>query len=87
MIANTQNITAREIAQMKVHNPAIMGGHKKLKIYGKLKCPNAAKWVAKGHYVKQRVLFDNEDEAKQNNYRPCACCMPNEYKAWKENQN
>jgi len=28
------------------------GGHRKDKIYGTLDCKGAARWLAKGHYVK-----------------------------------
>lgn len=34
-----------------------IGGHKKLKIYGKLDCPSALRYIAKGQYIKYRVFF------------------------------
>jgi hypothetical protein len=37
--------------------PGALGGHRKNKIYGRLDCPGALRWIAKGHYVKQRVFF------------------------------
>ncbi len=63
--------------------PGMLGGHKKLKIYGKLDCVSAKKWIEKGHYVSNRVFFENEEVAIKAGYRPCAVCMPEEYKAWK----
>ena len=57
------------------------------KIYGRLDCPSALRWIAKGHYVKNRVFFKDEATAIAAGYRPCAVCMPNEYKKWKEKQN
>jgi methylphosphotriester-DNA--protein-cysteine methyltransferase len=60
-----------------------LGGHRKNRIYGRLDCPGAARWIAKGHYVKQRVFFADEATAIAAGYRPCAGCMPEEYKAWK----
>lgn len=63
-----------------------LGGHKKLKIYGRLDCPNAARWINKGHYTAQRVFFADESTAIEAGYRPCGCCMPEEYKEWKANQ-
>jgi methylphosphotriester-DNA--protein-cysteine methyltransferase len=60
-----------------------LGGHRKNKIYGRLDCAGAARWIAKGHYVKQRVFFADETTAIAAGYRPCAGCMPEEYKAWK----
>ena len=35
----------------------LVGGHKKLKIYGRLDCPSALRYIAKGKYVKHRVFF------------------------------
>jgi methylphosphotriester-DNA--protein-cysteine methyltransferase len=61
-----------------------IGGNKALKIYGRLDCPSALRWIAKGHYVKNRVFFKDEETAIAAGYRPCAVCMPKEYKKWKE---
>ena len=66
--------------------PGTLGGNKKLKIYGKLDCISAKKWIEKGYYISNRVFFANEDIAIAAGYRPCAKCMPNEYKKWKDNQ-
>ena len=60
-----------------------LGGHKGNKVYGRLDCPGALRWIAKGHYVKQRVFFKDEETAKAAGYRPCARCLPEAYKAWK----
>ncbi|MGR3220794.1 MAG: Ada metal-binding domain-containing protein [Candidatus Anammoxibacter sp.] len=62
----------------------IFGGHRKLKIYGRLDCPNAKRWIAKGYYTAQRVFFANETKAIGAGYRPCGCCMKQEYKEWKK---
>ena len=64
--------------------PGKLGGHRKLKIYGRLDCPSAKKWIEKGHYVSNRVFFANEAIALAAGYRPCAKCMPEQYKKWKE---
>jgi len=66
--------------------PGTLGGHKKLKIYGKLDCLSALSWISKGKYVDNRVFFENEEIAKESGYRPCAKCMKKEYKIWKENK-
>ena len=63
--------------------PGTLGGHRKNKIYGRLDCPGAAYWIAKGHYVKQRVFFADEATAIAAGYRPCARCLPEKYEAWK----
>lgn len=61
------------------------GGHRKLKIYGRLDCPSAARYLAKGQYAQNRVFFPDEETAIKAGYRPCAKCMPEEYKRWKTN--
>lgn len=60
-----------------------LGGHRKNTIYGTLDCAGAARWIAKGHYVKQRVFFADEATAIAAGYRPCAGCLPEKYAAWK----
>ena len=66
--------------------PGLLGGHRKLKIYGRLDCPSALRYIAKGQYVKYRVFFKDEETAIAAGFRPCAKCMPEEYKLWKEKQ-
>ena len=61
-----------------------LGGHRKLKIYGRLDCPSALRYIEKGQYVKYRVFFADEETAIAAGYKPCAKCMPDEYKKWKE---
>ena len=63
--------------------PGQLGGHKRLRIYGRLDCPSALRHIAKGHYVQHRVFFANESDAVAAGYRPCAVCMREEYKQWK----
>ncbi len=67
----------------KSEAPGTLGGHRRNKIYGRLDCAGAARWIAKGHYVKQRVFFANEQTAIAAGYRPCAGCMPDRYLEWK----
>lgn len=64
--------------------PGTLGGHKRLKIYGKFDCASALKWISKGKYIDNRVFFENEEIAKEAGYRPCGVCMKKEYKIWKE---
>jgi len=66
--------------------PGTLGGNKELKIYGRLDCPSAKRWIEKGKYISNRVFFLNEEVAVVAGYRPCAICMPNEYKKWKQNK-
>lgn len=61
----------------------LFGGNNKLKIYGRLDCPSALKWVSKGYYIDHRVFFASEDDAIKAGYRPCGVCMKEKYKKWK----
>lgn len=63
-----------------------LGGHKKLKIYGRLDCPSALRHIAKGNYVQHRVFFSDERTALTAGYRPCGVCMKEHYQLWKENK-
>jgi methylated-DNA-[protein]-cysteine S-methyltransferase len=63
--------------------PGTLGGHRRSKGYGRLDCPAALRWIAKGHYVKHRVFFADETTAVAAGYRPCAVCMPERYAEWK----
>jgi hypothetical protein len=60
-----------------------LGGNRKDKIYGTLDCKGAARWIAKGHYGKQRVIFADDETAIPAGFRPCANCLPEKYKEWK----
>ena len=64
--------------------PGTYGGNKKLKIYGKLDCCSALKWIEKGYYIDNRVFFEDEATAISAGYRPCGLCMKAEYLEWKE---
>lgn len=64
--------------------PGTIGGHRKLKIFGRLDCPSALRHIAKGHYVNHRVFFKNEKTAIAAGYRPCGVCMKEAYRKWKE---
>lgn len=64
--------------------PGTIGGHRRSRIFGRLDCPNALRWLARGHYAPQRVFFRDEKTARGAGYRPCAICMPDAYHAWKQ---
>ncbi|TAJ68590.1 MAG: metal-binding protein [Phenylobacterium sp.] len=63
--------------------PGILGGHRRLKGYGRLDCPSALRWLARGHYARHRVFFADESAAIAAGYRPCARCLPQRYAEWK----
>ena len=60
------------------------GGNKRLKIYGRLDCPSANRWIQKGYYIANRVFFKDQETAIKAGYRPCAVCMKKEYLEWKK---
>ncbi|HEX9432747.1 MAG TPA: Ada metal-binding domain-containing protein [Burkholderiales bacterium] len=63
--------------------PGSLGGHRGQRIYGRLNCRAANQAIARAGYVRHRVFFIDERTAKAAGYRPCAVCMPAEYKVWK----
>lgn len=63
--------------------PGAFGGHRKRRIYGRLTCRAAKQAIQRGGYVNNRVFFPDEETAKAAGFRPCAVCLPSEYKAWK----
>ena len=64
--------------------PGTLGGHRRYRIYGRLDCPGAARAIARGGYVTERVFFADEATAIAAGYRPCARCLPTEYRTWKD---
>ena len=64
--------------------PGTLGGHRRAHIYGRLDCAAARRAMARGGYVRHRVFFLNEADARAAGYRPCAVCMPQAYAAWKK---
>ena len=60
-----------------------VGGHRGTRIYGRLDCPSALRAIAIGGYVRYRVFFATEADAVAAGYRPCAVCMPAQYRSWK----
>lgn len=67
--------------------PGKLGGNRRLKIYGRLDCPSALRYIAKGQYIQNRVFFANEADAIGAGYRPCSVCMKEEYKLWKQGKS
>jgi methylphosphotriester-DNA--protein-cysteine methyltransferase len=62
-----------------------LGGHRRSKIYGRLDCPGALRVLARGNtYQKSRVFFADEATAIAAGYRPCAVCLRDAYRVWKQ---
>jgi hypothetical protein len=69
--------------EMTSTTPGTLGGHRRSKVYGRLDCPGALRWIARGHYVRHRVFFADEETAIAAGYRPCAVCLREAYAVWK----
>jgi hypothetical protein len=55
--------------------PGLLGGNRRSKVYGRLDCKVAARYLARGTYQKNRVFFADEATAIAAGYRPCKACM------------
>jgi methylphosphotriester-DNA--protein-cysteine methyltransferase len=64
--------------------PGRLGGHRRSKLYGRLDCPSALRALAAGGYRAHRVFFADETVAAAAGYRPCAVCLPEQYRQWKD---
>jgi methylphosphotriester-DNA--protein-cysteine methyltransferase len=62
--------------------PGLLGGNRRLKIYGRLDCPSALRALPRG-YARHRVFFADEATAIAAGYRPCGVCMREAYRRWK----
>ncbi|MGX7829178.1 Ada metal-binding domain-containing protein [Actinokineospora sp. 24-640] len=75
-------LTGPDGAEYASASPGGFGGHRRLRIYGRLDCPSARRWLARGHYARHRVFFADEPSARAAGYRPCAVCLPAAHRAW-----
>ena len=66
--------------------PGTLGGHRRSRIYGRLDCPGALRWIARGKYVTHRVFFADEATAVAAGFRPCANCLREAHRAWRREQ-
>ncbi|AJW62696.1 Metal binding domain of Ada [Elizabethkingia miricola] len=56
----------------------LLGGNRKLKIYGTLSCTSGKRMKREN-----RVFFISEQDALEKAYRPCGHCMKEQYSKWK----
>ncbi|MFE3194970.1 Ada metal-binding domain-containing protein [Nocardia sp. NPDC059240] len=63
--------------------PGLVGGHRRMRIYGRLDCPAALRALARGGYAAHRVFFADEHTAIAAGYRPCAVCCRIAYREWR----
>jgi hypothetical protein len=60
-----------------------IGGHRGTKTFGRLDCPAALRALERGGYLRHRVFFPDVATATKAGYRPCAVCLPDAYREWK----
>jgi methylphosphotriester-DNA--protein-cysteine methyltransferase len=60
----------------------LLGGNRKLKIYGTLKCASGKRMK-----LENRVFFKSAHEAINLGYRPCGNCLKSNYLKWKTQNN
>jgi len=64
--------------------PGTLGGHRRSRVFGRLACAAALRALARGGYRQHRVFFADAATALAAGYRPCAVCMREDYRVWKE---
>lgn len=67
-----------ELRKLIRNGTVTIGGNRKLKIYGQLKCRSG-----KGMKRTNRVFFNSVQEAIQMGYRPCGHCFRTAYQNWR----
>ncbi len=72
-------ITDSELKNGIKQKAILIGGNRKLKIYGTLKCTSGKRMKRDN-----RVFFQSEQDAIKMGYRPCGHCMKPAYKKWKD---
>ncbi|MPZ23395.1 MAG: metal-binding protein [Dehalococcoidia bacterium] len=82
--ANIYTLIGVDGKPYRSETPGTLGGHRRSRIYGRLDCPGALRAIARGGYEKSRVFFADEVTAVAAGYRPCATCLPLEYRVWKQ---
>ncbi len=60
----------------------VLGGNRKLKIYGELRCSSGKRMLREN-----RMFFRSEEEAIAAGFRPCGHCMKDRYRQWKQKKN
>jgi methylphosphotriester-DNA--protein-cysteine methyltransferase len=81
---NRYKLISSDGAAYESETAGTLGGHKATRIYGRLDCPSALRALSKGDYVRHRVFFADEATAIAAGYRPCARCLPEQYRTWRE---
>ena len=83
MPAHTYWLIGADGKPFESKRPGTLGGHRGTHIYGRLDCRTALRAISRGGYLASRVFFRDETDARAAGYRPCAVCLPDEYRLWK----
>jgi methylphosphotriester-DNA--protein-cysteine methyltransferase len=84
MAQRTYRLIGPDGARYESATRGTLGGHRRTKLYGRLDCRAALRALERGGpYASHRVFFADELTAIKAGYRPCAVCMPSEYRDWK----
>lgn len=73
--AKTFRLVGRDGVVFNSPGKGLFGGNRRTKVFGRLDCPTALRYLARGTYAKNRVFFACEDDATAAGYRPCRHCM------------
>lgn len=71
----------RQLRQRIFTGEISLGGNRNLKIYGGVQCRSGRRLKREN-----RVFFRDAADALANDYRPCAHCLPDAYRVWKQRQ-
>ena len=82
MIGPRYRLVGADGTEIESASPGLLGGNRRLRIYGRLDCPSAVQALSRG-YAKNRVFFADEVTAVAAGYRPCGACMRAEYRRWR----
>lgn len=75
---NHKDIVSKELLKLYKHGVLVLGGNKKLKIYGCFNCKSGKRMKREN-----RMFFQSEAEAHLLGYRPCGHCLRSKYNEWK----
>lgn len=73
------DIDSKEALSMIRKGEIVLGGNKRLKIYGTLGCTSGKRMKREN-----RVFFKSDAEARKMGFRPSGHCMKEAYKQWKD---
>ena len=78
-LGSTRFAQLRVVVRLVRSGQLTLGGHRPGKIYGRLDCR-----AGKRMKFENRVFFRDEAAAIEQGYRPCAVCLPIDYRAWRD---